>query len=308
MRNRLLFVVATSIALWPAPGLAEGSCSWIDVTPILDSQPGLRAFLESTFQISPGGSAMRLGKEFESLEGRRVGPYRFDATSRQDSKLTLELVIETAAEFIDEKGAVLPAANQPAGVVVRERFAAIRLEPIPDEANPNEDLTKAQQTERLAWTKSRCDQLHLSDHKIRTLDFPPGEAVSGKAIYHHDPASNDLQYFTIDATSDTGIGLSESFYFQGGELFFALRRQTPAAAHQPGSELRLYLQNGRIFAAFRKVIPPQGTVLPPVMDEPVQLPPNESNKLLVRVSRLALASDPAEVAADCANLLNAPGN
>jgi hypothetical protein len=305
--NRLLLLLsALPVVVWPALGHAEGSCTWNDVTPILDSQPGLRAFLEASFSLSPGGSAMRLGKEFEALEGRRVGPYRFDATSRQDANLLLELVIETKPEFIDEKGALLPPGTETAGVVVRERFAAIRLEPIPAESSSGEGLTEAQQAERVAWTQARCNQLHLADHQIQTLDFPPGGKLTGKAIYHHAPASNELQYFTVDALSTNGATISESFYFNDGELFFVLRRQPSPSPAQPGSELRYYVQNGQILKATRKAILPQGAAVPPVMEESVQVPASESNNLLVRVSRLALAADPAEVAEDYAAILQLP--
>ncbi len=306
----LLFFLfsALSLASWSAPIHAEGSCTWSDVTPILDSQPGLRPFLEASFTISPGGSAMRLGKEFEALEGRRVGPYRFDATSRQNANLMLELVIETKPEFIDEKGALLPAGAETAGVVVRERFSAIRLEPLAGESGSAEGLTEAQQAERVAWTQARCNQLHLADHQIQTLDFPPGGKLTGKAIYHHAPTNNELQYFTVDALATNGMTVSESFYFNDGELFFVLRRQPHHPPAQPGSELRFYVQNGQIFKATRKAILPQGAAVPTVMEEPLQVPSSESNQLLVRVSRLALAADPAEVADDYAALLQTPAN
>lgn len=308
MRNTVFFLLAAFLLSQPLPGRAEGSCHWSDVSPILETRPGLRQFLETSFVISPGGSAQRLGKEFDALEGRRIGPYRFDVTSRQDPQLMLELVVETRAEFIDDKGSVLAADSRTAGVVVREGFASIRLEPLSDEADSGHELPKARLEERLAWTRQQCNDLHRADHKIRTLDFPQEADVSGKAIYHHDPSSDDLRYFTVDATTGSGTGLSESFYFKDGELIHVLRHQSPALPNQPGSESRYYLQNGRIIAAFRKAILPPGTVLPPVMEEPLQVTPNESNPLLVRVSRLALATDPAEVAADYASLLKGIGN
>jgi len=169
--RRLFLLTAVCAALWPAMGLAEGSCTWNDVMPVLDAQPGLRRFLEDSFAISPGGSAMRLSKQFESLEGRRVGPYRFDATSRKDSKLVFELVIETKAEFIDDAGTLLPPGQESAGVVVRERFAAIRLEPVTAEAGPAQAMPEPQSPNGTAWTQARLNQLNLGITKFTPWIF-----------------------------------------------------------------------------------------------------------------------------------------
>jgi hypothetical protein len=273
------------------------------VTPILDTQPGLRQFLEESFTLSPGGSAMRLEKPFESLEGRRVGPYRFDATSRKNPKLSLELVIETKPEFIGESGAILPAGQESTAVVVREKFAAIRLEPSVDEDAPAQPVPEPLITERISWTQARCNQLNLADLQIQTVDFPEGSKLSGKAIYHHDPLSNRLEYFTADASVPGGKAISEAFYFHEGELIFVLRRLTSTIPNQPGSELKFYLQNGQIVRATRKAILPAGVAAPPTMEEAVNVAPEESANLLVRVSRLALAPDPTLLAEEDATAL-----
>lgn len=297
-----LLLSALTLLLSPSIGRAEGSCTWSDVTPILDSQPALRRFLEESFTLSPGGSAMRLGKEFDSLDGRRVGPYRFDATSRRDPSLLLELVIETQPEFIDEAGHLLPPGKEAAAIVVRERFKAIRLEPVLEEStSPTEILPAAQADERIAWTQARCNQLHLADHQIRTLDFPANGPVTGKAIYHHDAKTNALDYFTVDAVSG-GNSISESFYFNQGELIFVLRRHASAPPAQTGFEMRYYLQNGQIFKATRKPAP-SGTMNNAAAEEPVPVSPEDSNHLLVRVSRLAFAAEAAQVAADYSAML-----
>ena len=301
---RFFLLPATLVTLWPTLLRAEGSCTWSDIAPILDTKPGLRRFLEESFTLSPGGSAMRLGKEFESLEGRRVGPYRIDATSRKDPNLAFELVIETKPEFLNDAGAVLPAGQESGGVVVRETFAAIRLEPFAEETPAPNAVPEALITERVNWTQARCNQLNLADLQIRTVDFPADGKLAGKAIFHEEGQTDRLEYFTVDASVPGGAALSESFYFHEGELIFVLRRETSNVPNQPGSELRFYLQNGQICRATRKAILPVGTAAPAVMEEPISVAPDESGKLLVRVSRLALSSDPALLAEDYAAWLH----
>jgi hypothetical protein len=303
--RRLLVFSALPLALWPSLSRADGSCTWSDVTPILDTQPGLRSFLEESFNLSPGGSAMRLDKQFESLEGKRVGPYTFDATSRKDPKLALELVIETKPEFIGETGAILPAGQEISAVVVREKFAAIRLQPSQEEGAPApaSGLPEPLIAERINWTQARCNQLNLADLQVQTVDFPEGAKLSGKAIYHHDPLSNRLEYFTADASVPGGKAISESFYFHEGELIFVLRRLTSAMPNQPGTEFKFYLQNGEIVRATRRALLPAGVAAPPAMEETLAVAPEEAASLLVRVSRLALAPDSALLVEEYATAL-----
>jgi hypothetical protein len=136
------------------------------------------------------------------------------------------------------------------------------------------------------------------------VDFPADGKLAGKAIFHEELQTNRLEYFTVDASVPGGAALSESFYFHEGELIFVLRRETSNVPNQPGSELRFYLQNGQICRATRKAILPVGTAAPAVMEEPIAVAQDEAGKLLVRVSRLALSSDPALLAEDYAGWLH----
>jgi len=97
---------------------AGGSISWSEVEPMVAAVPELKRLLDAKFEIESNGTAVRLGRAFGNLSGRRVGPYEFrmrlaDDTNRQadDASWPWLLRIQTEWEVLDNEGRPVEAGS-----------------------------------------------------------------------------------------------------------------------------------------------------------------------------------------------------
>ena len=83
-----------------ASALAGGSFDLADIRPLLkDSKEWPQ--IEKQYEVSPVGSAIRLGNQWTELGGRRCGPYQLDATLKGAKGLpTHNIRIETHITFL----------------------------------------------------------------------------------------------------------------------------------------------------------------------------------------------------------------
>lgn len=77
MKTYLLSILLLTL---PSLALAEGSATWgFHAAPLLKTRPDLLTVIETSLDVSPNGSGVRLGKDFEEKQGQRVPPFQFPA-------------------------------------------------------------------------------------------------------------------------------------------------------------------------------------------------------------------------------------
>lgn len=71
---------------------------------ILKKNKVLYTFVTSTLDLEPLGDAVRLGRHFEEVSGKRIAPYVIPARRKGDKDFNLELVITCEQKFVDKDG------------------------------------------------------------------------------------------------------------------------------------------------------------------------------------------------------------
>jgi hypothetical protein len=110
-----------------APCFAGGTVDLEHVDRLLAEQPAVRSFLRSTMDLEPTAFAeVRFGLHFGHLGGARMGPYTIRAHPRgATAGTTLEVVLCTAARFLDESGK--PVADEPSAFRLEEKLTAVMI-------------------------------------------------------------------------------------------------------------------------------------------------------------------------------------
>lgn len=101
MKNLL---VCAAVCLFSMPAYAGGSIDTSEVLGILKKNKVLYAFVTSTLDLGPGGSAVRLGRHFDEVGGMRIAPYVIPAKRKGDKDFNMELVVTCEQKFVDRDG------------------------------------------------------------------------------------------------------------------------------------------------------------------------------------------------------------
>lgn len=88
----------------PSPAFAGGSIDTGEVMELFKENKVLHAFVTSTLELEPGGSAVRLGRHFEEVGGMRIAPYVILAKRKGDKEFNMELVVTCEQKFVDKDG------------------------------------------------------------------------------------------------------------------------------------------------------------------------------------------------------------
>jgi len=307
---RLLPLFAFAI-LFPRLALATGSCSWEDVQTLLAQAPQIRQYVESSLDIEPSGTAMRLGSHYANLSGSRVAPYHFRAKPKgAEGSFQFQLVIDADLTLFDPMGKALPPQSFETAASFQEIFSAIRLEPLDDLASSPGDLTTEAAAARVKWIENRYNEINIDDHDIRAFEFENKDLqMKAKVVYQRHPTSGAVQYITVDGTIGKNKTFAEYFYFSEGTLFLVTRQnnswtyhpQDPSQTIDTMEELRYYFNEGAVFQVMKRKYEAGG---PEKLRElaakspyaPVEVDGAKSIELVSRSSRLLLAKSAADVA------------
>ncbi len=312
----MIRTVFFNLALLTAPQIlwAEGSVSWDDVVPLLHQNPTLQAFVETTLDVEPSGTAMRLGAEYENLSGMRVAPYRFSAKPKGDGGgFSFDLVIEAESHFYDPKGQKIEKTEgDPVFQADRleQILVGVSLLPLPVEELPQlrPEEAKAQALE----IRKLFNDINMREARISAIDFADEELpMEAKAVFNRHPDSGLLELITVDGTLGDHAGFSESFYFADSQLIFVFRRESHWTFHpqNPNStidtvkEERFYFHDGGIFQAVGKEYEGGGpeklqSAANAAETKEIPLSGGEATRFFSRASRLMIARSPQ----DCAQI------
>tara|TARA_R110002096_G_scaffold100173_5_gene221979 strand:- start:11758 stop:12711 length:954 start_codon:yes stop_codon:yes gene_type:complete len=292
---------------------AGGSVSWDDVVPLLSQNRKLQSFVEMTFDVVPAGTATRLGKQFENLDGQRVAPYVFSAKPRGSGDgYPFNLVIDAEIQFLDAEGNALDESGAEINAAqIRQVLAGIRLEPV-EESEAQAKLSEEIATARTKQIREWFNDINLRDARISAIEFADESVpIEAKAVYHRHPKSGSLELITVDGSLGDHSGFSESFYFMEGELFFVYRQenhwtfhpQNPNSTIDSVKEERFHFYQGAIYEGLAKEYEGGGPeklqqAQQAAETKPIPLNGSEANRFYSRASRLVIARSPK----DCANI------
>ncbi len=130
MKKLLVMSVLCFLSL---PAHAGGSIDTIEVMGILKKNKVLYAFVTSTLDLETIGDAVRLGRHFDEVGGKRIAPYVIPAKRKGDKEFNMELVITCDQKFVDKNGKELdigdgsPSKATTAVVDVIEKVISVTL-------------------------------------------------------------------------------------------------------------------------------------------------------------------------------------
>lgn len=307
---RLLPLFAFAVII-PRFAMAAGSCSWEDVQTLLAQAPQIRQYVESTLEVEPNGTAMRLGSHYVNLSGSRVAPYHFRAKPKgAEGSFQFQLVIDADLTVFDKMGKPLPPQSFETAASFQEIFSAIRLEPLEDLGTSSADLTKEAATARVKWIEDRYNAINIDDHDIRAFEFEnKNTQMKAKVVYQLNPKTAAVEYITVDGSIGKNKTFAEYFYFSEGTLFLVTRQnnswtfhpQDPAQTIDTMVEQRSYFNEGAVFRVMSRKYEAGG---PEKLRElaaktpyaPVEVDGAKSIELVSRASRLMLAKSASDVA------------
>ena len=311
MRHLPIFI----LALIPSFLIAGGSCSWDDdVKPLFDDQPALLKHLEATLDFEKVGSAVRLGRHFTNLSGRRMAPYVFLAKPKGvDGEFVFEMVVEAEARYFDENNQeIVSAAFDDAltASAIQEKIIGVSIRTASSEDGVPA-LTE-EEAENLAKTiRGHFNEINLHDHRISAVEFAAEDGpLGGKVVLNRNSATGSMELITVDGQTGDHSGFSESFYFWDGELIFVFRQETQWSFHPQNpnqtidtvKEERFYFHKGQIFRALRKDYEGGGPenlqkAQREAENKPLQLKGGEAPEFFSRASRLLITRKPADALA-----------
>ncbi len=175
--------------------ILSGSCmagvtvSRNDVSGFLKHPKGSE--LTKNFELGETGDAIRLGKQYGSLSGTAVAPYRFPAKPKGGQGWPFQVELETTLLFVGPDGK--PLSNEgmdaPEGSRVIETLSSWSLMPAVDNGDGKEaGLADSDPLQEVRDLQERLDEMMLTE-KIRSLE-PYKDIIS--ADYHQwmDPGNN----------------------------------------------------------------------------------------------------------------------
>ncbi len=299
-------IFITTLLVLPRFLLAEGSVSWEDVTPLLAQNPQIRAYVAATLDVEPAGIGIRLGSQFENLDGQRVAPYAFLAKPKgSDDGFPFELIIQADLRFFDENGQIIAKEavdDIHLATKLTETLAGVSIRPAPA-AEEALKLSPEAAKARTAEIRKLFDEINLREARVNAIEFEDGDLpIEGKAVFHRHPDTSSLELITVDGTLGDHSGFSESFYFSGGELIFVYRQESHWTFHpqNPNStidtvkEERYYFQDAQIYQALAKKYEGGGpeklqAAANAAKNKPLPLSGGEATRFFSRISRLMIA-------------------